>query len=157
MKISKTHHKTKKGVIKRNPKRKGYRFMIGDGKFPNKYWVSWANDFYICHDGSCDWASDTQKFKVKGKTNPKAFDTFQKALEYIDDNLMISDVPKTDTVNVISVEDRLSGQIWEQAIYAYRKKNSGILADEGWKFEIETNRDTSFTEEKMRERGEVFK
>ncbi len=157
MKISNTHHKTKKGVIKRNPKKTSYRNKIGDGKSPNMYWVSWGNDFYICKNGQCDWASDTQKFKSTGKTNPKGFKTFKEALQYIDNNVFISDVPKTDTINNITIEDRHSGQVWEQTIHAYQKKTEGIMSGTGWKFEIETHQDTGFTKDEMEKRGEEFR
>jgi len=129
------------------------RPMIGDGKLPNKYWVSYHNDFLICDKGHCDWASEKIKFKSEGTTIKKPFNTFKEALEYIDRNVFINPEPKKEGVNTITIEDRLSGEVWEQFIYAYKRKDSLL---KGYGFDTGTHEDTGFTKKEMEKRGVVF-
>jgi hypothetical protein len=130
---------------------------IGDGKSPNRYWVTWTNDFMICKKGHCDWASQSKKFKVKGETIKKPFNTYQEAIDYIENNLIVSDVPKEDNINTVQIEDRISGQVYEQGIVAYPKREEGILQNKGWVFEIETHPEINFTKKEMERRGEQFR
>lgn len=149
VKINNKQHITKDGIVKRNPQ----KAQIGDDKLPNKYWVSVSNDFFICKNGVCDWASESLNFKPKGKTL-KMFDTFIEALQYIDNNVFLSDVPKEDTDNFINIDDRISGEIWHSGIYVY-DSSQGLIKSK--KIEYETYRDTRFTEDEMRKRGYEFK
>lgn len=152
VKISRTHHVTKKGQVKQNPS----TLMIGDGKFPNKYWVSASNDFMICKKGVCDWASETKNFEVKSKTFAK-FDTFNEAVDYLYEEFYFpDDIDDAEWRNVF-IEDRLSGQIYERSYYVYPFSKKGILKHNGYNIEIESHKDTEFTEEQMRKRGLEFK
>lgn len=130
------------------------REMIGDGKLPNWYFVSWSNDFYICEDGVCDWASDTQKFKVKGDTYPISYGTFGEALAKAEEFISgMPDVPREDTFNSVIIEDRLSGQVFDCTIHAYHS-DDGILL--GYKFEVTSHTDVDFTRKEMEKRGYEF-
>ena len=127
--------------------------QIGDGKLPNKYWVYVNNDFYICKNGMCDWASDTKKFKVNVGIVAK-YNTYEEAkskAQYLEGEL----TPNLDDnrFNTITIEDRISGQIYETSLYAYPKK--GILG--GYEVSIGTNEDVDFTKTKMNKRGVKFK
>ena len=150
VKISATHNVTSKGVVRRNPP----TTQIGDGKLPNAYWVSASNNFYICENGTCNWADEKLKFKVTGKTIAK-FKTFAEALNYIDSHSTVSEEPTEDKYNSYFIEDRLSGQIFEQAVYAY-PKTKGMLKG-GYRTEVENHTETAFTEKKMAEKGYQFR
>jgi len=126
--------------------------MIGDGKLPNLYWVLWSNDFYICENGLCDWASGKIKIKPKGGS-AGPFKTFKEALNYIERNIFISPEPTEEGPNSVFVEDRITGQIWEQSIYAYKKDT---LMGPAYNFEIETVDDTKFTREYLEKKGLEF-
>lgn len=52
-------------------------------------------------------------------------------------------------VNTVSIEDRLSGQLYEKS-QIFNPKGRGKMREE-------VREDTKFTETKMRERGYVFK
>lgn len=122
--------------------------QIGDGKLPNYYWVSISSDYYYqntCDDGThvWDWASDRGE-KCTGKTI-KRFKTFQEALNFAE-QLELNEEFNTILVRCISIEDRLSGQVWERALYEHKE----VRLDE------ETMSDTRFTEEKMKEQGYNF-
>jgi hypothetical protein len=103
--------------------------QIGDGKTPNKYWVSVTSDYYI-HDpkeGSLDWASSVKGIKTAGKTL-RQFDTYEEAKSYANSIELGSKVEGVEA-NTVSVEDRLSGQVYERSI--------GGHADESVKFTME--------------------
>jgi len=124
--------------------------QIGDGKTPNRYWVSSSNDFYISRKGVMDWASEKLKFKNKGKTS-KPFKTYQEALDeanYIIDTEM-KEHPEESGVNSVSITDRISGQVFEHTLEATKTK--GLL--KGWKVSHFENEDIGFTKKKL---GKVF-
>lgn len=153
MKISNTHHRTMKGVVKRNPVR--IQSQIGDGKLPNKYWVSYSNAFYICKEGSCDWADDSINYKVTGKTLPIAYKTFREALQKARElSEEMTDKPEKSSINNIRIYDRLTGEVYENGIFAY-PVDVGLLTG-GFKVEIEERIDTGFTENEMTKRGVRF-
>lgn len=146
--------KTKKGVVKVQAHKRINEAEVGDGMVPNMYWVSWSNDFYICKDGMCDWASDTVKFKVTGGTKGP-FKTFSQAMRVLEDLAYenMEQSPRMENMNFISVDDRLSGQIYERAIRAYETES---MVGKGYSYEIESYRDTKFTEENLAKRGMRF-
>jgi len=90
--------------------------QIGDGKTPNKYWVSVASDYYLYDpkEGTLDWASDLKKFKVAGKTL-KQFDSYEEAKKFAD-SIELGSKMNGVVANTISIEDRLSGQVYERSI-----------------------------------------
>jgi hypothetical protein len=151
MKISKHKHITKDGVVKNNPA----IHEIGDGKLPNKYWVSESNDFYICVGGQCDWASEKLKdYKIKHKTHAKQFKTFKEALEFANElSAGMYGEPTTNSINNVVIEDRLSGQIYEISVYGYPIKDSVVG---GYTWSTEERIDTQFTEQTMAKKGLRF-
>lgn len=114
--------------------------QIGDGKFPNKYWVSWNNDYYILQDHTLDWASEIEGFEVKGGIS-KPFKTYREAMNFFEDLDLI--FPK---VTAKFIEDRLTGELTSEVM----TKKVKIT------FEPEIYEDLSFTKDKMEERGETF-
>lgn len=118
--------------------------MVGDGNTPNMYFVSISNDYYFWNNDlyGFDWASDHIKdYKANGSTI-EHFNTFNEALEYIENNLYLGMTHSDMVVNHISIEDRISGEIWYMSKYF-----DPIMARE-WD---ETIQDTKFTEEKLKE------
>lgn len=111
------------------------RMMVADGKTPNKYWVSVGEDYYYFNDetGGLDWVSDKYTgYKFKGKTL-KMFNTFEEAKEYAD-SIALNE--KIDGVKVknISIEDRLSGQVYEKT----QQEEGGVFESSDIKFTKET-------------------
>lgn len=107
--------------------------MIGDGKTPNKYWVSVSSDYYIQDpkEGSLDWASDVKGIDAKGKTL-KRFDTYEQARAYANTIELESKIQGIE-VNTVQIEDRLTGQVAERSI--------GGHAYEDIKFTIEREKE----------------
>jgi hypothetical protein len=120
--------------------------QIGDGKTPNKYWVTTTNDFYIDKKNHLDWASEKLKFKVSGKTS-KPHKTYQEALAEASHIIEteIGDNPETQGVNAVFIEDRISGQLFEHTLTAKRLK--GLL--KGWKIGRFESEDLEFTKKKL--------
>lgn len=88
--------------------------QIGDGKTPNKYWVSVSDDYYL-HDpkeNTMIWQSESAGREAKGKTL-RVFKTYEEAKRFADGIELDS---KKDGINVstVSIEDRLSGQVHER-------------------------------------------
>lgn len=123
--------------------------QIGDFKTPNKYWVSISNDYYYFNPESeaMDWISDLELFEVKGKTI-KVFTTFKGALNYVENELYLGMDFDGIKVNFISIEDRLSGEVYCQV----RR-----LSPENAEFGESFRQDTKFTEEELTKRGIAFK
>ena len=102
-----------------------WRHMIGDGHLPNRYWVMYSNDEYICkpdEDGHilCD---GDESIESKGGVIA-VFDGFYDAIDFATN---FRDMEETLTIRgeVLSVtnkvvEDRLVGQVWEEATHTYR-------------------------------------
>lgn len=120
--------------------------QIGDGKIPNRYWVSTTNDFYIEKKGHLDWASDKLKFKVSGKTS-KPYKTYQEALAEANHIIetQMKEHPDKEGINAVFIEDRISGQVFEHTLTAKRLK--GLL--KGWKVGRFEDEDLRFTREKL--------
>ena len=102
-----------------------YRNMIGDGKVPNRYWVMFSNDEYICkeHDDDGGMHCDGDE-SIESKGGVVAvFDSFYEARDFVrkfkdfDDTLTI----RGETFDVTSkvIEDRLVGMVWEEGVYNY--------------------------------------
>ena len=96
--------------------------MIGDGKTPNRYWVSVSSDYNYLHneDGaSCidyigdiikDWQKDYSKGKMIGM-----FNSYTKAKECAE-SFEIGEEYEDFTINRITIEDRLQGQVCETVL-----------------------------------------
>lgn len=139
---------------------KTYRDMIGDGKFPNKYWVSWSNDFSVCKKGMCDWIGDSIKnWKSTGKTETTAFKTFKEAMDFVNRKMQeMPEIPREDSINRITVEDRLSGEVYEASIVAYKKKVHDVLNKTSiYAYDTSYHNETSFTKKEMEKNGYEFK
>lgn len=119
---------------------------IGDGKTPNRYWITTSNDFYINKKGSNDWASEKLKFKVTVKTS-KPFLTYQEAHNEANRIIEteIGETPNEKGVNSVFIEDRISGQVFEYTLEAWKTK--GLL--KGWKVQPFQHEDLSFTRAKL--------
>jgi len=124
---------------------------IGDGKFPNLYWVSYTNDYFILQDNYFDWASEYSNFKVTGKTIGP-FKTFKKAKERATELAEVYLVERSpnpqeqsNDVNFISIEDRLSGEVYSIGIYVTPLRSK-----------VEEEYSLDFTKKKMREHGYKF-
>ena len=152
--------KAKNGAIAVRPhKRKTkvpYHQMIGDGKLPNLYWVSISNDFVVFNEDSGAYeGADTEieGFKSEGKTFPTPFKTYREAKEVADKYIYeMTDRPSLKTINRITIEDRLSGEVFEATIYA--KKLKDYLG--GYKTRVNEREDLAFTRKKIEEAGYTF-
>ena len=116
---------------------------IGDGKFPNLYWVSYTNDYFILQDNYFEWASEGGNFKVTGKTIGP-FKTFKKAKERVMEltEVYLSEI---SDVNFISIEDRLSGEVYSIGIYVTPLRSK-----------VEEEYSLEFTKRVMKEHGYEF-
>lgn len=100
------------------------RNMVGDGKLPNKYFVSVSSDYMYQHndkDGvSClDWVGDILKdFQSKSATIA-TFKTYAEAKNYCYELLCLGFKMEDFTVNTITIEDRISGQVYEKTKVLY--------------------------------------
>jgi len=116
--------------------------QIGDGKLPNRYWVSIHNNYYINTDNCHDWASDTRKFKCKSKTIG-VYKTYKKAREAFDGIELEETI---DGIKVMgkSIEDRLTGQLVEEVLTEVKT------------FEPIFNEDLQFTIDEMKKKNIKF-
>jgi hypothetical protein len=101
------------------------RKMVGDGKTPNRFWVSVSSDYAYIHkdeDGvSCidyigdivkDWEKKYSKGHMIGMYN-----SFDEALRIAEDYFYIGMKDGLDfTVNRITIEDRLHGEVYESQL-----------------------------------------
>ena len=127
-----------------------YKNKIGDGKFPNQYWVSVSNDYlYIHDDNMLDWIGDLiPTFKSKGKTIVKAFKTYAAAKRYCDYEFTLGCLCDFGfVVNRINIEDRLTGELYENT----RIFNPDIVEINDWEHE-----ETDFSKSTMQDNGFKF-
>jgi hypothetical protein len=90
--------------------------QIGDGKLPNKYWVSVHNNFfYESKPGFWDWADERDGFKVEGNV-VGVFSTYAKARELFD-SIPAGEVFDGVLVRGKTIEDRMSGEVAEETGY----------------------------------------
>ncbi|MCK4545417.1 hypothetical protein KAU43_07750 [candidate division WOR-3 bacterium] len=122
------------------------KFMVGDSKLPNYYWVSTSNHFYVYHPIDLEMVGideidkdlldkEDRDFQLKGGT-VAVFSTYREARDFAE---MQSD-------DNVTIEDRLSGVLYEN-----RK-----LKMQEWKEHFETHEDTQFTRDTMRKKGVDF-
>jgi hypothetical protein len=127
--------------------------MIGDGKLPNRYWVTLQDVEYVGkpdEDGVMCFDGDENTGK-NGKT-VAVFDTYEEAKKFlnrfnIDDFVTVDG--KSFQVTCKTIEDRLSGELLEEAVY-----NSARTVTNR---EVETREDVKFTREKMEKQGATFR
>lgn len=119
---------------------------IGSGELPNKYYVSTSASFYVSTtpgDYEYEYSENVPEFKEFSEgsqslefgpfdTFPEAFDKFTELFEQIPYE------PTAGAFHSVIIEDHVSGQIYEGALFATKTKW-------GWKFNTEQRDDTSFT------------
>ncbi len=88
------------------------RVQVGDGKTPNKYFVTISNDFeiFIKKQGMIESASEVMKFKAKGKAI-KVFNNFNDAKDFAE-SINLGVKSNNFSINSVFIEDRLSGQVF---------------------------------------------
>ena len=126
-------------------KKKVSTVQIGDGKLPNKYWVSISEDYLYESEAHCwDWASDRggKDANPKGKTLA-VFSTYAKAREFFE-SIPIGEDYEGVMVRSKTIEDRLSGEIAEET----SRETTTLEADETENLE--------FTKKEMAKRGVKF-
>ena len=123
--------------------------MVGDGKRPNRYWVTASTDFDYVHgeDGVSliDHADDLMKdHGIASDSIPvdAVFTTYAEAVEYAESQDMPGE-PEPGQINRLTIEDRLSGEVWQRILVAYPRTWGG------WHFETETTHEINFTRETM--------
>lgn len=100
---------------------------IGDGGYPNKYWVAYCNDYVICtDDGFPEYASEIiPNFKPYGKTIGP-FETYQEALKKFNEleiaYISYKEIPSKSDVTSVYIEDRLTGVIAECYVEFYNRE-----------------------------------
>lgn len=113
--------------------------MVGDGKRPNKFWVTASTDFsYVDKENDC--IEHAEKLMAKHGIESKGFkeleavfSTFEEAFEYADDlSLSMPAEPEKDNIHRITIEDRLNGEVWERTLL-------GTKVEWGWEFEEATH------------------
>ncbi len=123
--------------------------MAGDGKLPNHYWISINDKYYILIDDRADWIDDHIKSLPECKSKTVAvFDTYAEAKQWINENLCLGCEYNDIIVNCITIEDRLSGQVFE-SIREFDPIHCTI-------HEL-TYDDYAFTKNKMQSLGKSFK
>ncbi len=118
---------------------------IGDGKLPNKYWVSISDDFlYESEPGTFDWNSDRDKKETHGKTIA-VFSTYKKAREFFD-AIDMGEWRDGILVNNKTIEDRLSGELTNETMQEIMRIELSPSSYE----------DLSFTQQTMSGKGVSF-
>ena len=117
--------------------------QIGDGKLPNKFWVSISEDYLFFDEESkaWHWVSDVFKsFQPKGET-VAVLPTYRGAREYIDSYFAMGcEYGPGITVNCITIEDRISGELYS-SVYHLNPADPISIS-------YETHEDLSFTKER---------
>lgn len=122
--------------------------IVGDGKIPNRYFVSISNDFYKCKEGTCDWASETEKINAKSKTLA-VFNKFEEAQTILDEiEVGEADFFGDIEINNVRIEDRITGEVAEKGIEEWEVKRTDRTPF--------TRIDTAFTEAELEKRGATF-
>jgi hypothetical protein len=126
--------------------------MVGDGKVPNRFWVTAQTDFAFIHidaAGICyqDWAEELMKeHGIKSEPLSKhnaVFDDVNEAVEYAKElcsDMYSNQEPKPNIINDVMIEDRLCGIIWECQLVAHSRKWGG------WAFQVEEQDDRKMLE-----------
>ena len=114
--------------------------MVGDGNFPNMYWVTVDNIYYVIdEEDEHRMVSITEidpDFEYEGDTIA-VFDTYKDAVEFAENRFE----------DRKEIEDRLSGVIYESYKYEYP------TVKEEWSY----HEDVGFTKKKMNEAGYEIK
>ena len=119
--------------------------LIGSGKLPNKYYVSWSNNFWLeTEKGIYDWASEDKELRKKiGKDKGKmvgVFNTFEEALWKAHD--LAEQMSPDGDIRLVTIEDHISGEVYMIALNA-KKTQWGL------DFHKTEEDETKFTREKL--------
>lgn len=118
--------------------------QVGDGRLPNKYWVSVHNDYwYESSPGSWDWVSDRDGFKAEGKT-VGVFSSYEKARELFE-SILMGELYQGILVRGKTIEDRASGEVAEET------------GREVTRIEYDESEGLEFTKKRLSESGINFK
>lgn len=148
--------KCKKGMIWDGTKRKCIKNnapnMVGDGKLPNRYWVSLGNDRLKCEeDEDGVMVCDPIEKDPKGGT-AAVFDTYEEARDYmlgIDIGEWVEVEGENFDVSSKRIEDRFSGELADVTIHEYEVRET--------REEAELYESTDFTRDAMKKLGATFK
>ena len=101
--------------MKLTQEEKDIRVQCGDGKFPNKYWVTISEDITCHYNGEIVSLNDVVKTKYKNKVKSKLIGTFKefKFAKQLMSSLCLGDSYKGVIMNRITIEDRLGGVVYE--------------------------------------------
>jgi len=100
------------------------REQVGDGKRPDKFWLSVSSDYSYWHideDGAAcvdyigDLISEWEKNNSKGKM-VALYKTIEEAIEHAENDFYIGMKYDGFIVNRITIEDRIVGTIWEKEL-----------------------------------------
>lgn len=126
---------------------------IGDGQTPNKYWVSTSSDFLANtkeEPSMFNWASEIERLGFKPSDKSETFgpfDTFKEAKNKYDELFsQIGNEPTEDGINTVTIEDRISGEIYAGGL-------NGTASKFGYKFFIEEFDGTRYSKEQL---GDAF-
>lgn len=100
------------------------REMVGDGKTPNMFWLSVSSDYAYMHKGDdgCayldyigdifeEWEKKYSKGEMVGM-----YKTFEDAVKVAEEDFYIGMKYNDFTVNRITIEDRLHGEVYESQL-----------------------------------------
>lgn len=118
MKYNIKQNKTKKKSAFEINRRKQYerdveaKYEVGDGKTPNKYFVTISDDYQILKPGTNELVSVNDLFGRQGDYKTAAvFDNYKDAKKYVE-NIIFGRKFDGIEVNSVQIEDRLSGQLY---------------------------------------------
>lgn len=119
--------------------------MVGDGKTPNKYFVSVHDDHLYYNEKTDCWdsASERDGRESEGKI-VGVFQTYEKARSLFE-SIPLGEVFRGIFVKGKRIEDRLSGEIADE-------ETREFLSFDSWESEM-----LEYTKAEMARRGETFK
>jgi len=110
--------------------------FIGDGKLPNKFYVSVHEDYLFLEKEKdyeyWTWLSDAIDFKPKGGV-VAVFDNYPEAINYA---VNMASFNVDYQANTITIEDRITGELYNDTLY-FNPQKATIHRDD--------HADTSFT------------
>jgi hypothetical protein len=119
------------------------RKIVGDGKLPNKYFLSLSNDYLYFDGESSNWIGDLIKsFESKGGTIA-VFNSYAEAKKYAE-SVTLGEKGQFEgkifNVNRVTIEDRLTGELYERTKTFFPETGNSIE---------EEHEDLRFTKEKI--------
>jgi hypothetical protein len=119
--------------------------QIGDGKTPNKYWVSIDDDFlYYDKESDCWESAGERDGREGGGKTIAVFSSYAKARELFD-SILMGELCEGILVKGKTIEDRLSGELTEER------------GREVHRIEYDEYEDLAFTKKTLESKGIDFK